>query len=212
MTPDPIGDAVDCVRAGGLLAYPTETVWGLGVDARSESALAALQSWKGRDPAVPVSILVSDVGVLGALGFEQSEAARRLGDALWPGPLTLVMRCKEQFAPGVARADGAVGVRCSSHPLCAAIARRLAEAGSGPLTTTSLNPTGAQAARTIDEARAICERGDPKPHLIGVEGAEAGGDIESTVIDVTDSDAQILRWGTLSRFDLEPVLQEIPIR
>ena len=70
MIPDPIGDAVDWVRDGGLLAYPTETVWGLGADARSSAALETLRGWKGRDASLPVSILVSDAAELSALGFE----------------------------------------------------------------------------------------------------------------------------------------------
>jgi L-threonylcarbamoyladenylate synthase len=210
--PDPVGEAVDWVRDGGLLGYPTETVWGLGADASSESALEALRVWKGRDASSPIAILVPDVEALDALQFEPNEAARRLTAALWPGPLTLVMPCRARFAPGIAREDGAVGVRCSSHPLCASIARRLADAGAGPMTATSLNAAGETAARTVDEARAVCERGDPRPRLVDVDGAEAGGDLESTVIDLTGAEPRILRWGTLSRFDLEPVLQEIPIR
>lgn len=212
MRPDPVGEAVDWVRDGGLLGYPTETVWGLGADASSESALEALRVWKGRDASSPIAILVPDVEALDALQFEPNEAARRLTAALWPGPLTLVMPCRARFAPGIAREDGAVGVRCSSHPLCASIARRLADAGAGPMTATSLNAAGETAARTVDEARAVCERGDPRPRLVDVDGAEAGGDLESTVIDLTGAEPRILRWGTLSRFDLEPVLQEIPIR
>jgi len=114
---DPVGDAVDWVREGGLLAFPTETVWGLGVDSRSEGALRRLQHWKGRDASAPISILIADADCLDPLGFEPSDAAWHLIKNFWPGPLTLVLRCRGSFAPGVSRPDGAVGVRCSSHPV-----------------------------------------------------------------------------------------------
>ncbi|MFP8880153.1 MAG: L-threonylcarbamoyladenylate synthase [Myxococcota bacterium] len=203
---DPIGEAVDWVRNGGLLAYPTETVWGLGADARSAASLERLQRWKGRDGSTPVSILVSDAAELPALGFEVTQVAERLASALWPGPMTLVLHCRSEFARGVARDDGAVGVRCSSHPLCGAIARRLAMAGLGPITATSLNNSGSHAARTLEQAREACRSGDSPPRLLDVDGAEAGGGTESTVIDATGAALEVLRWGALTPEDLEPIV------
>ena len=203
---DPIGDAVDWVRDGGQLAFPTETVWGLGAEPRSDRAVSCLQHWKGRDIADPVSILVADSSCLEGLGFEPSDRAWRLVENFWPGPLTLVLNCKCRFAPGVSRADGAVGVRCSSHPIGAALARRLAVEGVGPITATSLNRSGAPAARTVCEARAACGSDSEGPRLLAVEGAEAGGEDESTVIDTTGPDPRVLRWGAIAKSDLAPVL------
>jgi len=207
MRPDPIGDAVEWVRDGGLLAYPTETVWGLGADSRSDSAIARLNHWKGRDASEPISILLADADCLASLGFELTHAARRLAAAFWPGPLTLVLNCEERFAHGVSREDGAVGVRCSSHPLSAAIARRLAAAGVGPLTSTSLNQSGAPAAGNLEQAREICGSGAESPRLVAVEGAEAGGDRESTVIDATAAEPRVLRWGAVAQSDLARFLR-----
>jgi L-threonylcarbamoyladenylate synthase len=208
--PDPIGDAIDWIRNGGLLAYPTETVWGLGADARSDAALEALGRWKGRDASTPVSILIGDAAELPALGFEMTPLSERLASALWPGPLTLVLPCSGGFARGVARDDGAVGVRCSSHPLCGAIARRLASDGVGPITATSLNIRGSDAAKSLEQARTICGGGDEAPRLIEIDGAEAGGDTESTVIDATGASLVVLRWGALTQEDLEPVVGSLP--
>jgi len=207
MIPDPIGDSVEWVRDGGLLAYPTETVWGLGADSRSVSAVARLNDWKGRDVSEPISILVADIDCLAALGFELTHTARRFAAAFWPGPLTLVLNCAGRFAPGVSRDDGAVGVRCSSHPLSVAIARRLAAAAVGPLTSTSLNPSGAPAARDLAEAREMCGSSAESPRLVAVEGAEAGGDRESTVIDATGSEPRVLRWGAVAQSDLARFLR-----
>jgi len=206
VNPDPIGDAVDWIRRGGLLAYPTETVWGLGADSRSRESIEALQRWKGRDGASPISILVSDRSALPPLGFELTPVVEKLADALWPGPMTLVLSCKGAFARGVARDDGAVGVRCSSHPLCGEIARRADRDGIGPITATSLNTSGAPAARNREQAREICARGEPAPKLIEIDDAEAGGSTESTVIDAAGGRIEVLRWGALSPEDLEPIV------
>jgi L-threonylcarbamoyladenylate synthase len=207
--PDPIGDAVAWIRDGGLLAYPTETVWGLGVDAAADRALERLRRWKGRGESAPMAILVEGVGDLGALGFELEAAVERLAGAFWPGPLTLVLKCHHRFGRGVARGDGAVGVRCSAHPLAAAIARRLRDEGVGPITATSLNPSGQRPARTREEAGAVCGEGDAVPHLIEVDHAEAGGDEASTVVDVTGARPRVLRWGAVPAAELEPVLREV---
>jgi tRNA threonylcarbamoyl adenosine modification protein (Sua5/YciO/YrdC/YwlC family) len=204
---DPIGDAVEWVRDGGLLAYPTETVWGLGADSRSDSAVARLNHWKGRDASEPISILIAEPDCLAPLGFGWTDTARHLAAAFWPGPLTLVLNCESRFAPGVSRKDGAVGVRCSSHPLSLAIARRLDAAGVGPLTSTSLNPSGAPAAGNVEEARRLCGSSAGSPRLVAVEGAEAGGDRESTVVDATGAEPRVLRWGAVGQSDLARFLR-----
>jgi L-threonylcarbamoyladenylate synthase len=206
---DPLGDAARWVRDGGLLAYPTETVWGLGADAGSEEAVQRLRGWKRRSEHAPISILVEDAHRLEALGFEAGADARRLASEFWPGPLTLVLPCRRRFASGVARDDGAVGVRCSLHPLAAALARRLANEGVGPITSTSLNLSGAPAVRTRREALACCNDARAAPRMIDVNGAEAGGHPASTVVDLTGARPEVLRWGGLSERVLAPVLAEI---
>jgi L-threonylcarbamoyladenylate synthase len=208
-TDDPIGAGGDWVRGGGLLAYPTETVWGLGADACSVAAIDRLRSWKGKRESAPISILIAEPDALEPLGFEFNDLARRLAAAFWPGPLTLVLNCRGRFAPGVSRHDGAVGVRCSSHPIAAALARRLAGEGSGPITSTSLNRSGATPAVTLEQAREICDIDSDSPRMLAVEGAEAGGDGESTVIDTTGPELVVLRWGALAKPDLASVLESL---
>jgi L-threonylcarbamoyladenylate synthase len=206
---DPIGEAVDWVRRGNLLAYPTETVWGLGVDACSVAAVDRMRGWKGQRESAPFSILIADPETLEPLGFEFNELARRLAAAFWPGPLTLVLNCSGRFAPSVPRHDGAVGVRCSSHPISSALARRLAAEGVGPITSTSLNRSGEAPAVTLEEVRGVCETGPEAPRLLAVEGAEAGGGGESTVIDTTGPELVVLRWGALAKPDLASVLESL---
>jgi L-threonylcarbamoyladenylate synthase len=199
--------AVERIRTGGLVAYPTETVWGLGADARCEAAVASLRRWKGRADAAPISVLVEAPSAIAALACEPGVVARRLAAAFWPGPLTLVLRCARRFAAGVARDDGAVGLRCSPHPVASAFAAALARAGVGPVTATSLNHSGEPAARTQAEARALCgERGGPE---LLADGPDAGGALASTVVDLTGAQPVVLRWGALSRGALAPLLGEV---
>lgn len=207
-TADALAAAVAQVRGGGLLAFPTETVWGLGADARAASAVARLRRFKGRGPQAPLSILVDGPAALDALGFDVGVVARGLAERFWPGPLTLVMPCKARFAPGVARDDGAVGVRCSSHPAAAALARRLAAEGVGPITATSLNRSGRPAARTREEARVVCGEGGDAPRLLAWEG-DAGGARESTVVDLCGRQPEVLRAGAIEEPALAAALREI---
>jgi L-threonylcarbamoyladenylate synthase len=205
MMPDPLGAAVRWLGAGGLVAYPTETVWGLAAAAESPLGMQRLRAWKARDDAAPVAILVDGVEDALALGCELGASARRLASAHWPGPLTLVVPCRRGFAPGVAREDGALGLRCSSHPLAAALSRRARREGVGPITATSLNRHGEPPARTREDAARLCE-GAGAPHLVAVDGAEAGGDAASTVVDATGAQAVVLRWGAIPRDEIEPML------
>jgi L-threonylcarbamoyladenylate synthase len=203
---DPIGAAVRWLGTGGLVAYPTETVWGLAAAADSSIGMERLRLWKGRQADSPVAILVSGVAEAETLHCEIGPTARRLAAAHWPGPLTLVLPCRRGFARGVARADGAVGLRHSSHPLAAALARRAVREGVGPLTATSLNHHGDPPARTRAEAALLCKDSDVV-RLLAVDGAEAGGDVASTVIDVTGERPEVLRWGAIPRDELLSMLQ-----
>jgi tRNA threonylcarbamoyl adenosine modification protein (Sua5/YciO/YrdC/YwlC family) len=202
-----LADAVAWIAQGGVLAYPTETVWGLGADARSDAAVGRLRAFKGRDDAAPISILVTGIGALGALGFRLEAAAERLAREFWPGPLTLVLPCDGAFAPGIAREDGAIGVRCTPHEVANELAMRCARGGTGPLTATSCNASGEPAARTRAEARRVCER-DPGVRVIAT-GADAGSEAPSTVVDLTGPRPRVLRWGALGESALRPILEEL---
>jgi len=189
---------VEVLAADGCVAFPTETVWGLAARARARPAIAALEAIKGRPEGQPISILVSGPKALDECGFEVSPVARSLMEEFWPGPLTLVLPCRSVFARGIARGDGSVGVRCSSHPLAAQLVA-LAEAGGlGPLTATSCNRSGESAARTEGEARALA--GDPAqaPHVLPAGPWEAGEGAPTTVLDLTCTPPRVLREGGIS--------------
>ena len=199
--------AVAHVAAGGLVAYPTETLFGLGADARSETALARLRAWKGRDAGQPIALLVEDAAALPGLGFEVTDLAAALARDFWPGPLTLVLRCRDSFAAGIAAADGTIGVRCSPHPVAAGLARALARAGFGPVTATSLNRSGAPPAASLAAARALCEPAAPRGvRLLWSEGAPEPTGVASTVVDATGPTLRILREGALRAETLQRAL------
>jgi L-threonylcarbamoyladenylate synthase len=194
--------ALERARAGELIGFPTETSWGLGADARSEAALARLRCWKGRDAEKPISVLVAGEADLARLGAELGPAARRLASAFWPGPLTLVVRCRTPLAAGVAGPGGAVGLRCSSHPVAARLAALALERGVGPLTATSLNRSGEPACRTRAEAAALVGA-----TLVLVSGPDAGGAEASSVVDASGAEPVLLRAGAVPGDAIAAVLE-----
>lgn len=191
-----LGLALEALRTDALIAYPTETVWGLGANARSALAMERLLAFKGRRDDRPVSVLVDGVEAAAALGAEFDASARRLAEAHWPGPLTLVLPCAAHaFAPGIARSDGAVGFRCSSHPVAARLAAAALRAGVGPLTSTSLNASGGTPAACLADARAIC---DARVLVTLGPGPDAGGGAPSSVVDCTGATPVVLREAALA--------------
>ena len=125
------------------------------------------------------------------------------------GPVTSERPRLAAFAPGVARQDGAVGFRCSAHPLAAALARRVAREGIGPLTATSLNRSGEAPARTRSEAARCCDGQPGSPILMGAPDVEAGGGIPSSVLDLTGSEPRMLREGAISSAEIAAVLEKV---
>jgi L-threonylcarbamoyladenylate synthase len=182
-----VAEAAQRIRRGELVAYPTETVWGLAADARSPSALEKLRAWKGRDAAQPVSVLVGDYAALAALGAEPTPLAERLASRFWPGPLTLVVRCPRGFPPGIAGELGDVGFRCSPHPVARALARE-----AGAITATSFNRSGAPACRTRAEAERCADS-----QVALVAGDDASGAAPSSVVDASGAQLRVLRAGAI---------------
>jgi L-threonylcarbamoyladenylate synthase len=144
--------AVRALRAGGLVVYPTETVYGLGVDASSSSALGRLVELKGRDAAKGISVLVVDLETAAGLLRNRTvpDDALALAEACWPGPLTIVLPAAESLPRALVGPSGGIGLRCSADPVAAKLLREFA----GPITSTSANPSGLPPATGVDAARA----------------------------------------------------------
>ncbi len=195
-----VAEAAEAIRRGALVGFPTETVWGLAADPRNAGAVARLRRWKGRDAEQPISVMIESFAALSKLGAKPTPLAERLAQRFWPGPLTLVVRCAEAFAPGIAGPDGAVGFRCSSHSVAQALVH-----AAGPITATSLNRSGEPACST----RAQAER------CAGVEislvaGIDARREAPSTVVDVTGEEPRVLRPGAISERAVAAALRGDP--
>jgi L-threonylcarbamoyladenylate synthase len=205
-TPDPdvLAEAAHVLRAGGLVAFPTETVYGLGAHALDAAAVQRIFAAKGRPSFNPLIAHVPDVDGARALVREWPEAADRLARAFWPGPLTLVLP-KRAHVPDVLTAGlPAVAVRVPSHPVALALLRAVGLPVAAPSANrfTELSPTTAQ-----HVAKALGDRVD----LI-LDGGPTSVGIESTVVDLTGPRPVLLRPGIVSATALAEVLGTTPER
>jgi L-threonylcarbamoyladenylate synthase len=192
--------AVDALRRGEAVVYPTETLYGLGVDAWSERALELLASLKVRPDDKPISVLISSRAMLDAIAERITPLAGRLIARFWPGPLTLVVTARPSISRRLTAGAGTIGVRLSSHPVAAALVTGL----GGPLTTTSANPAGAAPATTIDQAKGYFG----SKVAVYVDGGTVSGGVGSTVVDVTGNTPRVLREGAVSVAALHTAVAE----
>ncbi|MES1172237.1 MAG: L-threonylcarbamoyladenylate synthase [Bacteroidota bacterium] len=185
--PEEIIFAAEALRRGEVVAYPTETFYGLGVNALDELALVRLRQLKGRDANKPISVLVSGAEMLDRICKNISPLARRLMAAYWPGPLTLVLPARRNL-PRPLVSDGYVAVRESSHPT----AQALVSAFGSPVTTTSANPAGDEPATTPEMVEEMFQGRCRVIH----GGMTVGGE-PSTVARVNGARLEIVRQGVL---------------
>ena len=183
-----VEDAARRLAEGEVVAYPTETVYGLGADASSKTALDRLQQLKGREPERAFSVLVPDLGGLLRLAPQLPGAAHKLARRFWPGALTLVVAVPGEELCLVSSARG-VGFRCSAHPTAQALAR----ASQRPVVSTSCNRSGAPPCRNPEQ---ITQVFGAKLPIVG--GGPVGGLAPSTVVAIDLSGrTQLLREGAI---------------
>jgi L-threonylcarbamoyladenylate synthase len=178
---------VALLRAGGVIACPTETLVGLLADARNPAAVAEVCRLKGRALDQPIGVLIPDLAALDMLVHEVPGRARALAARHWPGPLTLVLRARPGLPAALLR-DGKLALRVPGP----SPALDLVRAFGGPLTATSANRTGERAARDDRDAREIF--GD---QLAAIVSGAAGGGAASTIVDASSSELQLLRAGPI---------------
>jgi len=177
------------LREGGIVAYPTDTLYGLAADPRSAAAMAQLYRIKGRPVELAVPIIAAGIEQVEACGGVLSEAARRLAAAFWPGPFTLVLTAWPGLDPSVHAGRGTVAVRVPDH----AVARLLAEDCGWPITSTSANRSGKPATNHPGEVRAAF--GADLDGLIDA-GPSPGG-APSTIVDATGAVPTLIRAGAV---------------
>ena len=187
----------DHLRRGGLVVFPTETVYGLGALAEG-AGLETVLTLKGRDASRPIPILVSGPNALGGLVLDDLSAV--LAAVFWPGPLTLVLDDPEgRFPLGVRSADGGVAVRVSSSPVASAIVGGL----GGPLTATSANRAGEAPATDLASALAVAGRlGGAGRAIWVVDGGRLQQSPPSTVVDCRSGAVSIVREGAVPAADV----------
>lgn len=194
--------AIDHLRAGGVIAYPTETVYGFGC-ALQPQALASLHMLKRRVGTKPFLLLVARPE--DAPGLEWTPAARRLADMFWPGPLTLALSAApDAFPPEVRSTDGTVAVRATSHPGI----RRLLEQFGAPITSTSANVPGDAAARDLEGVRRAVGLLHGTEVLM-LDGGPLQPSAASTVLDTTRMPPRVVRAGAVPVTALRNAIGEV---
>ena len=196
--PDTIHTAAKAIRRGALVAFPTETVYGLAADAFNADAVARVYEVKGRPANNPLPVQVASEDDIVGVAVDIPEVAWELIRRFMPGPLTIVLRASPDLPGMVTAGTGTVGVRIPDHP----VARQLLRACSTPIVAPSANPSGESPPTTADEVLAYL---DGRVEYILDAGATELK-IASTVVDMTCAPPRILRHGTISDEDLAPFL------
>jgi L-threonylcarbamoyladenylate synthase len=193
-----IEHAVTILKSGGLVAFPTETVYGLGADASNPDAVAKIFAVKGRPAGHPLIVHVADAVQVANWARDSPDAARKLARKFWPGPLTLILRRAQGVSDAVTGAQDTVALRVPSHP----VALQLLACFGGGIAAPSANRHGRVSATTAKHVR----------HEFGgaidcvLDGGEADVGIESTIVDFSGTAPTLLRPGWIGPVELEQVL------
>lgn len=186
--------AREAIKAGECVVLPTDTVYGIGADPFDPAAVQRLLDAKMRGRDMPPPVLIAESAMLGALAADPDERIEALGQAYWPGPLTLILRAQHSLSMDLGDSNDTIAVRVPDQDFTRALLRR-----TGPLAVSSANVSGAPAAQTVDEA--IEQLGDSV--AVYLDAGPASGPVPSTIIDLTDPDSgRILRRGRLDADEL----------
>jgi L-threonylcarbamoyladenylate synthase len=180
--------ARDAVRRGELVVLPTDTVYGIGTDAFSPSAIAQLLAAKGRGRDMPVPVLIGSPRTLDGIATGLTQTARELVEAFWPGGLTLVATAQPSLRWDLGDTGGTVAVRMPLHPVALELLR-----ATGPMGVSSANLSGRPAPATCDEA--VEQLGESVS--IYLDGGPSGDPLASTIVDVTDAVPRVQRLGAI---------------
>jgi L-threonylcarbamoyladenylate synthase len=198
-----VEQATIILRNGGIVAFPTETVYGLGADATNPDAVDKIFQAKGRPSTNPLIVHVADVAIARRYTSAWTSIAQQLAERFWPGPLTLVLPKAEVICAQVTAGRGTVGLRVPNHPL----ALELLRAFDGPIAAPSANRSNHISPTTAEHVRA--ELGD-RVDLI-LDGGPCSVGIESTVLDLTGDVPRILRPGGVTRSQLELLIGPVDL-
>jgi L-threonylcarbamoyladenylate synthase len=198
--PEALAEAARILRAGGLVAFPTETVYGLGANALDASALARIYAAKERPANDPIIAHIARTEQLDQLARDIPPAARRLADAFWPGALTLVLKRAPGIPDTIAAGRDTVAVRMPAHPLARALLQAVDLPIGAPSANTFTRPSATTAAHVLEDL-------DGRIDLV-LDGGPTPIGVESTVLDLTGPSPVVLRPGGVTLEDLRAVLPE----
>jgi len=200
-TQDEIKKAAKALKDGHLVAFPTETVYGLGADAANEKAVSRIYSVKGRPVGHPLIVHISSINKLSQWSTDIPDYAIKLAREFWPGPMTLILPRTNLAKDFITGGQNNVGLRVPTHPVALALLRKFEELGGQGIAAPSANRFGAVSPTTAhavnEELGAFSESSD----LI-LDGGDCSIGIESTIIDCTNRYPEILRPGFISKLDL----------
>ena len=191
------------LKQGALVAFPTETVYGLGANALDSEAAAKIYAAKGRPSDNPLIVHIADMDALPLITAEIPEAAKKLAAKFWPGPLTMVMRKSDVVPYGTTGGLDTVAVRMPSHPIALEMIRHGGGYIAAPSANTSGRPSPTLASHVADDMNGIV------PLIL--DGGAVGIGIESTIVDLTDEIPTILRPGFITKEMLQEVVGEVQI-
>ena len=195
--------AAEAVRGGEVVVLPTDTVYGVGVDAFASDAVAAVLAAKGRGREMPLPVLVPNEQTIDGLATNVPAYARDLIHAFWPGPLTLVLQSQSSLMWDLGETNGTVALRMPENDTAL---RLLAEVG--PMAVTSANVSGQPAAQNILDA--ATQLGSAVS--VYLDAGPSGGSLASTILDCTGESPLILRAGAVSAGQIQEVLGDIELR
>ena len=199
--PGSIEKAGEILKKGGLVAFPTETVYGLGANALDEKAAAKIYAAKGRPSDNPLIVHIARMEDLPAVASEIPEKAKMLAEHFWPGPLTMIFKKTEKVPYGTTGGLDTVAVRMPVHP----VALQVIAAGGGFISAPSANTSGKPSPTTAAHVAADM---DGRIDMV-LDGGAAGIGLESTIVDMSEETPVILRPGYINQAMLEQVIGEV---
>lgn len=197
---DILEESANCLARGGLVAFPTETVYGLGADALNETAAARIYAAKGRPSDNPLIVHIADVEDMKTLAYV-NEKAIMLAHAFWPGPLTIILPKKDIIPKGTTGGLDTVAIRMPSHPAALSLIRNSGVYIAAPSANLSGRPSPTKASHVLEDMNGKIE------YII--DGGPVGIGIESTIVDVTGAIPAILRPGFITKRMLEEVIGNV---
>ena len=200
VTENSLKTAGEILKNGGIVAFPTDTVYGLGAAYSNEKAVSKIFEAKGRDEGKPLSILVSDISQVELLALEIPEGAKKLMEKFWPGALTVILKKRPEISDKISAGKDTIGIRMPDYSVTLDLIR---EAGS-PLAAPSANTSGKRSSVSAED---VFEDLNGKIDML-LDGGTCPVGLSSTVLDLTGEEPLILREGIITKTMIDEVINE----